>query len=117
MTVNGEVSFWWAQEGMPAPRPPLAGDLQVDVAIVGAGYTGLWTAYYLKTLQPDLRVRVLERRFAGFGASGRNGGWLTNSVTGGRARYGREGGACRVASAQTVMALSAARAEPASSGR
>jgi len=93
MTVNGEVSFWWAQEGMPAPRPPLAGDLQVDVAIVGAGYTGLWTAYYLKTLQPDLRVLVLERRFAGFGASGRNGGWLTNSVTGGRARYGREGGA------------------------
>lgn len=86
------MSFWWQQVGMPRPRPALAGDLQVDVAIVGGGYTGLWTAYYLAALQPDLRIAVLERRFAGFGASGRNGGWLTNSVTGGRARYGREGG-------------------------
>jgi glycine/D-amino acid oxidase-like deaminating enzyme len=93
VTVNGGVSFWWAQEGLPARRRPLPGDLQVDVAIVGAGYTGLWTAYYLAMLQPDLRVALLERRFAGFGASGRNGGWLTNSVTGGRERYGREGGA------------------------
>ncbi len=93
MTDNGGVSFWWQQVGMPAPRAALPGDAQVDVAIVGAGYTGLWAAYYLKTLQPDLRVAVLERRFAGFGASGRNGGWLTNSVTGGRAQYGRDGGA------------------------
>jgi glycine/D-amino acid oxidase-like deaminating enzyme len=67
----------------------------VDVAIVGAGYTGLWAAYYLKTLQPDLRIAVLEQRFAGFGASGRNGGWLTNSVTGGRERYGRGPGAAQ----------------------
>lgn len=93
MTVNGGVSFWWAQEGLPAPRPSLPGDLQVDVAIVGAGYTGLWTAYYLATSQPGLRIAVLEQRFAGYGASGRNGGWLTNTVTGGRERYGREGGA------------------------
>lgn len=57
------------------------------MAIVGGGYTGLWTAYYLKRAQPDLRIVVLEQRFAGFGASGRNGGWLTNSVTGGRERY------------------------------
>ncbi|GAA5030828.1 NAD(P)/FAD-dependent oxidoreductase [Microbacterium fluvii] len=91
--ANGGVSFWWQQLGLPTPRPALPGDRQVDVAIVGAGYTGLWTAYYLKTLQPDLRIAVLERRFAGFGASGRNGGWLTNSVTGGRAQYGRDGGA------------------------
>lgn len=92
LPANGGVSFWWAQEGMPSPRAALPGDLQVDVAIVGAGYTGLWTAYYLASLQPDLRIAVLEQRFAGFGASGRNGGWLTNSVTGGRERYGREGG-------------------------
>ncbi|CAL4858877.1 FAD-dependent oxidoreductase [Microbacterium sp. MM2322] len=92
MTRNGDVSFWWHQEGLPAPRPPLPGDLDVDVAIVGAGYTGLWTAYYLAERRPDLRIVVLERRFAGYGASGRNGGWLTNSVTGGRERYGREGG-------------------------
>ncbi len=94
--ANGDVSWWWRDlGGVPATRPALAGGLDVDVAIVGAGYTGLWAAYYLKTLQPDLRVAVLEQRFAGFGASGRNGGWLTNSVTGGRARYGREGGAAQ----------------------
>ncbi|BDV31845.1 NAD(P)/FAD-dependent oxidoreductase [Microbacterium terricola] len=87
MTGNGGVSFWWQQIGLPSARRPLQGDLAVDVCIVGAGYTGLWTAYYLKSLQPDLRIAVLERRFAGFGASGRNGGWLTNSVTGGRAQY------------------------------
>ncbi|MFC9558717.1 NAD(P)/FAD-dependent oxidoreductase [Agromyces sp. NPDC056965] len=87
MTANGGVSFWLQQLGLPAPRPALPGDLDVDVAIVGAGYTGLWTAYYLKRDQPDLRVAVLERRFAGYGASGRNGGWLTNSVTGGREQY------------------------------
>ncbi|WP_019182210.1 NAD(P)/FAD-dependent oxidoreductase [Microbacterium yannicii] len=85
---NGDVSWWWRQlGGAPAPRAALAGDLDVDVAIVGAGYTGLWTAYYLTRAQPDLRVVVLEQRFAGFGASGRNGGWLTNTVTGGRERY------------------------------
>ncbi|GAA1935632.1 FAD-dependent oxidoreductase [Microbacterium aoyamense] len=95
MTVrNGDVSWWWRDlGGVPEPRDALAGDTDVDVAIVGGGYTGLWTAYYLKMLQPDLRVAVLEQRFAGFGASGRNGGWLTNSVTGGRERYGRDGGA------------------------
>jgi glycine/D-amino acid oxidase-like deaminating enzyme len=86
--ANGGVSYWWAAlGGIPPQRPELPGSTDVDVCIVGAGYTGLWTAYYLKTLQPDLRVTVLEQRFAGFGASGRNGGWLTNSVTGGRDRY------------------------------
>jgi len=95
-TVNGGVSFWWRQEGLPArTRPPLPGDTTADVCIVGAGYTGLWTAYYLKTIQPDLRVVVLEQRFSGFGASGRNGGWLTNSVTGGRSRYGRDAGSAQ----------------------
>ncbi len=85
---NGDVSWWWRSlGGTPAARPSLPGPLEADVAIVGAGYTGLWAAYYLKRAQPDLRVAVLEQRFAGFGASGRNGGWLTNTVTGGRARY------------------------------
>ncbi|MCC2031215.1 NAD(P)/FAD-dependent oxidoreductase [Microbacterium allomyrinae] len=88
LVPNGDVSWWWRDlGGAPVPRPPLPGDIEADVAIVGAGYTGLWSAYYLKTLQPDLRVVVLEARFAGFGASGRNGGWLTNTVTGGRDRY------------------------------
>ena len=58
-------------------RPPLAGDLDVDVAIVGAGFTGLWTAYYLAEADPSLRIVVLEAEIAGFGASGRNGGWCS----------------------------------------
>lgn len=59
------------------PTAPLTRDLDVDVAIVGAGYTGLWTAYYLSSARPDVRVAVLEKEFAGFGASGRNGGWAS----------------------------------------
>jgi glycine/D-amino acid oxidase-like deaminating enzyme len=85
--INGEVSHWWHEVGMPTPRPALEGDLDVDVAIVGGGYTRLWTAYYLKRARPGLRIAVLEQRFCGFGASGRNGGWLTNSVTGGIEQY------------------------------
>lgn len=85
--INGNVSHWWQQIGAPAPRPALDNNLQLDVAIVGAGYTGLWTAYYLKRAQPDLRIAVIERRHAGYGASGRNGGWLTNAITGGREQY------------------------------
>ena len=59
------------------PRPALAGDTDVDVAIVGAGYTGLWTAYYLRRRNPDIRIAILESQVAGFGASGRNGGWCS----------------------------------------
>ncbi|MBG6056864.1 glycine/D-amino acid oxidase-like deaminating enzyme [Cryobacterium sp. MP_M5] len=95
--INGDVSFWWNQIGRGATRPPLPGPITADVCIVGAGYTGLWTAYYLKKAAPALRVVILEQRFAGYGASGRNGGWLTNSVTGGREQYvsshGREAAA------------------------
>ena len=59
------------------PRPSLDGDLDADVAIVGAGYSGLWTAYYLAEADPTLRIVVLEKEVAGFGASGRNGGWCS----------------------------------------
>ncbi|WBQ05365.1 NAD(P)/FAD-dependent oxidoreductase [Kribbella sp. CA-293567] len=58
-------------------RPALAGDRDADVAIVGAGYTGLWTAYYLAKADPSLRIVVLEAETVGFGASGRNGGWCS----------------------------------------
>jgi glycine/D-amino acid oxidase-like deaminating enzyme len=76
--VNGGVSFWWADIGRPPLRAALPpGELSADVCIVGAGFTGLWTAYHLKRRRPELEVVVLEREFAGFGASGRNGGWLT----------------------------------------
>lgn len=59
------------------PRPALGGDLDVDVAIIGAGYTGLWTAYHLVRADPGARVVVLDKEIAGFGASGRNGGWCS----------------------------------------
>lgn len=87
-TVNGGISFWYADDGLPVPREPLPGDATADVVIVGGGYTGLWTAYYLKKAAPSLRVTVLEQRFCGYGASGRNGGWLYNGVAG-RDRYAR----------------------------
>ena len=64
------------------PRPSLEHDLDVDVLIIGAGYTGLWTAYYLKRLAPELNVAIVEAQTAGFGASGRNGGWLMGNLLG-----------------------------------
>ena len=86
--ANGEVSFWWKDVGgRPPYRAPLPGPLEVDVCIVGGGFTGLWTAYYLKKSQPALSVAVLEREFAGYGASGRNGGQLAGAMSWNRARY------------------------------
>ncbi len=74
-------SLWFEQvraDGDPlTPRPALDGDTEADVAVVGAGFTGLWTAYHLLRGDPSLRVLVVEREVAGFGASGRNGGWCS----------------------------------------
>ncbi len=86
--VNGGISFWYADDGLPAVREPLGGDASTDVVIVGGGYTGLWTAYYLKKAAPFLRITVLEKEFCGYGASGRNGGWLYNGIAG-RDRYAK----------------------------
>src|ERR1700745_92029 len=88
----GELGFWWRSVGgQPPPRAQLAGPAEADVAIVGAGFTGLWTAYYLKRARPQLRIVVLEREQAGFGASGRNGGWVSGLVSGAPRRYGSPG--------------------------
>jgi glycine/D-amino acid oxidase-like deaminating enzyme len=86
---NGGVSFWYTQIGRPEPGPPLSGDLGCDVCIVGGGLTGLWTAYYLAKAEPELRIVVLEAEFVGYGASGRNGGWLSAELPGNRDRYAR----------------------------
>jgi glycine/D-amino acid oxidase-like deaminating enzyme len=68
----------WAHTAPAAPvRQRLVGDLTCDVAVVGGGFTGLWTAYYLLQADPSLRVVVLEAEEVGFGASGRNGGWCS----------------------------------------
>ncbi len=86
---NGGVSFWYTQTGLPEPGPPLSGDLECDVCIVGGGLTGLWSAYYLAKAEPGLRIAVLEAEFVGYGASGRNGGWLSAELPGNRDRYAR----------------------------
>src|SRR5205085_5777317 len=86
-------SLWL--DGFPgslAPRPVLPGDLTCDVAVVGGGFTGLWTAYYVKLHQPDARVVVLEREIAGYGPSGRNGGWASGGLAGSASVYARRGG-------------------------
>jgi glycine/D-amino acid oxidase-like deaminating enzyme len=88
-------SFWLETAGEElVPRPPLESPMEADVAVLGAGFTGLWTAYYLLRNEPSLRVVVLEGEIAGFGASGRNGAWCGPGfpVTPGELarRYGRE---------------------------
>ncbi len=76
-------SFWLDTiPGSLAPRAALEDDIEVDIAIVGAGYTGLWTAWYLQQHHPGLNIVILEAEIAGFGASGRNGGWCASYITG-----------------------------------
>ena len=101
-------SLWLDQmPGTLTPRPSLTGDTVCDVAIVGAGFTGLWTAYYLKRHQPDARVVVLEREIAGFGPSGRNGGWVSSRIAGSWSVYARRRGedAVRRAERETFRAV------------
>jgi glycine/D-amino acid oxidase-like deaminating enzyme len=86
-------SLWLEQLAEPlTPRASLPGDLACDAVIVGAGFTGLWSAYYLKRAQPDLRVVVLEAEIAGYGPSGRNGGWASSGIAGSPRVYARRGG-------------------------
>lgn len=74
--MYSKLSFWHdSLPGSVDQRPALPGGRDCDVAIIGAGFTGLWTAYHLARIDPSLRIVVLERDVAGFGASGRNGGW------------------------------------------
>ena len=84
--MNGKdyasYSFWLENSGDDlTPRPRLDGSIDVDVAVMGAGYTGLWTAYYLLCREPSLRVAVVEREIAGFGASGFRASSRGGSVT------------------------------------
>ncbi|GAA2748432.1 NAD(P)/FAD-dependent oxidoreductase [Amnibacterium kyonggiense] len=97
MTDPRSVSFWLddlAATGFDdlAPRATLPGDVAADVCIVGAGFTGLWTAVSVLEREPDARVVVVEREFAGFGASGRNGGWVSALFPVGPAELARRHG-------------------------
>jgi len=98
------LSLWWDQlPGTIERRAPLDGGVDVDVAIVGGGFTGLWTAYYLSQADPGLRVVVLERETAGFGASGRNGGWCSALFAASADRLDRTCGAGAGASMYRAM--------------
>lgn len=91
--INGEVSFWMQQERPVAPdRPALDADTKADVCVVGAGFTGLWAAYRVLKARPDARVLVLEKEFAGYGASGRNAGWVSALLSANRRRLARQAG-------------------------
>jgi len=77
----GTQRSWWlrealAAEGEVAPAPPLAEDTTADVAIVGGGFTGMWTAYFLTERAPGARIVLLEQDICGGGPSGRNGGFV-----------------------------------------
>jgi glycine/D-amino acid oxidase-like deaminating enzyme len=81
LTVEPRLPSWWleqalAAEGNPPPAPALRGEATADVAIVGGGYTGLWTALAVRERAPELRVTLLEAEICGDGPSGRNGGFV-----------------------------------------
>ena len=74
--------YWLDEDPLePKPHPTLIGDVTADLCIVGAGYTGLWTAILAKEANPEREVVLLERRETGAGASGRNGGFCSYSLT------------------------------------
>jgi glycine/D-amino acid oxidase-like deaminating enzyme len=80
-SVEPRLPSWWLEqaldaEGNPSAAAALAGDATADVAIVGGGYTGLWTALALRERSPELRVTLLEAEICGHGPSGRNGGFV-----------------------------------------
>ena len=92
-TSTAGLSLWWDTLGFEvAGRPALSGDVDVDVAIIGGGYTGLWTARSLMAADPTLRVLIIEREVCGFGASGRNGGWASALFAAHDGRIAREVG-------------------------
>lgn len=98
------ISMWHDTAGDDfVPRPSLDGPIDVDVVVVGAGYTGLFTAYYLKQADPSLRIAVVEKEVAGFGASGRHGGWCSSRFATPRGKLETAGGRQAVIDMQQAM--------------
>ena len=83
------TALWIDQLGPIEKRPALDSDVEVDVAIVGGGFSGLWTAYYLARLDPTIRIAVIEKHYCGYGASGRNGGWAEGGLAVGPEKYAK----------------------------
>ncbi len=101
-----DLSLWHATCGDALlPRPSLASDVDVDVAVVGAGLSGLWTAYYLAVADPTLRVAVIEQEVAGFGASGRNGGWASALFPASRHKLAQLPGSSPAAANRQIAAM------------
>lgn len=98
-----KVSYWLETAGDLTPRPCLEGSIKADVAILGAGFTGLWTAHALLAREPSLRVVVCEAEVAGYGASGRNGAWCSAGLGVTPAELARRYGAG--AARDTVLAM------------
>ncbi|HKF86381.1 MAG TPA: FAD-dependent oxidoreductase [Candidatus Limnocylindrales bacterium] len=95
------VSYWLETSGEDlTPRPALDGSTDADVAILGAGMTGLWTAFYLNRRDPSRRIVILERDIAGFGASGRNGAWCAPDLNISMSRLARLHGDARARAMQ-----------------
>lgn len=97
------LSLWHDQGPPPGRRRALETAIEADVVVVGGGYTGLWTAYYLLQARPELRVVVLEAEFCGFGASGRNGGWVSAKFPGSRQAMAADHGKPAVIAYQRAM--------------
>ncbi|KAB1659200.1 NAD(P)/FAD-dependent oxidoreductase [Pseudoclavibacter sp. CFCC 11306] len=102
---NGHISFWMDRDldGLQTKRPRLEADLETDVCIVGAGFTGLWTAYLLQRHDPALRIHILESDFVGHGASGRNDGWVSALLSANRRKLAAASGRDAVIEFQRTM--------------
>lgn len=97
-------SYWLESCGDDlTPRPALNGTIDADVAILGAGYSGLWTAYYLLKRDPSLKIAIVEAEIAGFGASGRNGAWCTCGFPTSPGRLAEKYGKAAAAAVQRAM--------------
>src|SRR5689334_1887213 len=104
-TRTERVSHWLAQLApLGPPRSALTSEREADVCIVGGGFTGLWTAYELKHAEPSLEVVVLEGEVVGFGASGRNGGWVLGELAGSPEQWARRSGRAAVIAQHRAIA-------------
>lgn len=108
MTLVGSYgsSIYWHETAPHDPRPSLTEVIDVDVAIAGGGFTGLWTAYHLQEADPSLRIAVLEAEEIGFGASGRNGGFAMTLLDMSLAHLRRNHGDERARAAHLAVAES-----------
>ena len=104
--------FWLDRPDAPAPREPLRGDAACDLAVIGGGFSGLWTALLAKEANPGRSVVLIEGNRIGWAASGRNGGFceasLTHGADNGRERFPAEFGTLQRLGAENLDAIEAA---------